>query len=127
MSQASPRLFVALYTDEDVSPDLAPALRRRGYVAQSAAEAGNMEISDEAQLTYATEKGMVLLTHNIQHFIPLTQAWYLAGRAHAGLILSEQFSQRQFGELLRRVLRLLNRWTADEVKNQIVFLQQFRD
>ena len=127
MSQAPPRLFVALYTDEDVSPDLAPALRRRGYVPQSAAEAGNMEISDEAQLTYATEKGMALFTYNIQHFIPLIQAWYLAGRTHAGLILSEQFSQRQFGELLRRVLRLLNRWTADEVKNQIVFLQQFRD
>ena len=70
---------------------------------------------------------MTLFTYNIQHFIPLTQAWYLAGRTHAGLILSEQFSQRQFGELLRRVLRLLNRWTADEVKNQIVFLQQFRD
>ena len=127
MPQALLHLFVALYTDEDVSHDLAPALRRRGYVAQNATEAGNMEISDEAQLTYATEKGMALLTYNIQHFIPLTQAWYLAGRAHAGLILSEQFNQRQFGELLRRVLRLLNRWTADEVKNQIVFLQQFRD
>jgi hypothetical protein len=54
-----------------------------------------MEISDEAQLTYAAEKGMALLTYNIQHFIPLAQAWYLAGREHAGIILSEQFSQRQ--------------------------------
>ena len=126
MAQALPRLFVALYTDEDVSPNLAPAPRRRGYVAQSAIEAGNMEVSDEAQLAYATEKGMALLTYNIQHFIPLAQTWYLAGREHAGLILSEQFSQRQFGELLQRVLRLLNHWTADEMKNQTVFLQQFK-
>ncbi len=62
MTQASSRLFVALYTDEDVSPDLAPALRRRGFVAQSTVEADNMEVSDEAQLAYATEKEMVLLT-----------------------------------------------------------------
>ena len=126
MTQALPRLFIALYTDEDVSPNLAPALRRRGYVVQSAIEAGNVEVSDEAQLAYATEKGMALLTYNIQHFVPLAQAWYLAGREHAGLILSEQFSQRQFGELLQRVLRLLNHWTADEMKNQVVFLQQFK-
>jgi hypothetical protein len=123
MAQDPAHLFIALYTDEDVTPDLAPALRRRGYVAQSSAEAGNMEILDEAQLTYATEKGMALLTYNLQHFIPLAQAWYLAGREHAGIILSEQFSQRQFGEFLRLVLRLLN---ADEIKNQIVFLQQFK-
>jgi hypothetical protein len=126
MAQDPAPLFIALYTDEDVTPDLAPALRRRGYVAQSAAEAGNTEILDEAQLTYAAEKRMALLTYNLQHFIPLAQAWYLAGREHAGIILSEQFSQRQFGELLRRVLRLLNCWTADEMRNQLVFLQQFK-
>ena len=67
-----------------------------------------------------------LLTYNIQHFIPLVQAWQRTSREHAGLVLSEQFSQRQFGELHQRVLRFLNRWTADEMKNQVVFLQQFK-
>jgi hypothetical protein len=126
MAQAPSRLFVGLYTDEDVIPDLTPALRRRGYEAQSAVEADNTKVSDEVQLAYATAKGMALLTYNIQHFVPLAQAWYLTGREHAGLILSEQFSQRQFGELLRRVLRLLDRWTADEMRNQIVFLQRYK-
>ena len=32
-------LFIALYTDEDVTSELAPAIRDRGFVAQSAAEA----------------------------------------------------------------------------------------
>jgi len=103
MPQEPPRLFVALYTDEDVTTDLVPALRARGYRAQSALETSNLGISDEAQLTYATENGMAILTYNAQDFIPLVQAWYSAGREHAGLILSEQFSQRQFGELLRRM------------------------
>lgn len=126
MAQDASRLFVSLYTDEDVTSDLAPALRRRGYVAQSTVEAGNSEFSDEAQLTYATENGMAILTYNIQDFVPLAQTWFLSGRKHCGIVLSEQFSQYQFGELLRRVLRLLNRWTADELHNQIVFLQQFK-
>jgi hypothetical protein len=126
MSQPISHLFVALYTDEDVTADLAPALRRRGYVAQSTLEASNTAISDEAQLTYAAEQGMAILTYNAQHFIPLARTWYLAGREHAGMIISEQFSQRQFGELLRRVLRLLNHLTADEIRNRVVFLQEFR-
>ena len=126
MAQDLPRLFVSLYTDEDVTSDLALALRRRGYTAQSTVEADNGEFSDEAQLAYATEHGMAILTYNIQDFVSLAQTWFLAGRQHCGIILSEQFRQDQFGELLRRILRLLNHWTADELNNQIVFLQQFK-
>ncbi|MGH8058011.1 MAG: DUF5615 family PIN-like protein [Candidatus Entotheonellia bacterium] len=126
MPQDTARLFVALYTDADVTADLASAVRRRGYQAQSAAEAGNLTLSDEAQLRYATDHGMAILTYNAQDFIPIARAWSLAGREHTGIILSEQFSQRQFGELLRRVLRLLDRLTADEMHHQIVFLQRFR-
>ncbi len=117
--------FIALYTDEDVTSDLAPAQRRRGYTAESTAEAGNLEVLDEFQLSHATERGMAIFTCNAQDFIPLARAWYFAGREHAGIIISEQFSRRQFGELLRRVLRLLNGVTADEMHNQILFLQQF--
>ena len=126
MLEPTPHLFVALYTDEDVTADLAPALRLRGYIAQSTAEAGNMEISDEAQLIYAAEQGMAILTYNTRHFISLARVWYGSRREHAGIIVSEQFSQRQFGELLQRVLRLLNRLLADEIHNRVVFLQQFR-
>ncbi len=125
-AQPAQRLFVALYTDEDVTTDLAPALRWRGYMAQSTAEAGNAEMSDEAQLTYATAQRMAILTYNAQDFIPLARVWYAAGREHAGIILSEQFSQRQFGELLRRMLQLLDSLTANEIYNRIVFLQQFK-
>jgi hypothetical protein len=35
----APDLFVALYTDEDVTSELALLLRERGFVAQSALEA----------------------------------------------------------------------------------------
>jgi hypothetical protein len=124
--ESNPHLSVALYTDEDVTADLAPALRLRGYIAQSTVEAGNAEISDEAQLIYAAEQGMAILTYNTQHFISLARVWYASRREYTGIIVSEQFSQRQFGELLQRVLRLLNRLLADEIHNRVVFLQQFK-
>jgi hypothetical protein len=126
MSQHAARFLIALYTDADVTTDLAPALRWRGYTALSTAEVGNTEKFDEAQLTCATEQTMAISTYNAQDFIPLARTWYTAGREHAGIILSEQFSRRQFGELLRRVLRLLDSLTADEIYNRIVFLQQFK-
>ncbi len=90
MSQSIPGLFVALYTDEDVTADLARALRWRGYEAQSTLEANNLELSDEAQLQYVTEQGMAILTCNGQDFIPLAQAWYFAAPEHTGIIISQQ-------------------------------------
>ena len=96
MSPHAPRLFVALYTDEDVTADLAPALRWRGYTAQSTAEAGHAEMSDEAQLTYATEQGMTILTYNAQDFIPLARVWYTTGREHARHYPFRTVCQRQF-------------------------------
>jgi hypothetical protein len=48
-------LFIQLYTDEDVTTALAIALRERGFLAQSALEAGMNEVDDEAQLVYAVD------------------------------------------------------------------------
>lgn len=104
----TPRLFIALYTDEDVTTELAPALRDRGYQAQSAAEAGLLNQTDSVQLAYAAAQGMTLLSCNADDFIGLAQDYAARGRTHAGIILSsEQYSRRRFGEFLRLVLRLL--------------------
>ncbi len=61
-------LFVALYNDEDVTSNLTPALRRRGYMCESTTEAGNIGLQDEAQLLYAAERGLAILTYNAQDF-----------------------------------------------------------
>jgi hypothetical protein len=108
-----------------VTSALAPALRQRGYIAQSAAEANNLELDDEGQLFHAARHEMALLTCNARDFIPLAQQWYFAGREHAGIIITEQYRREQFGELLRHVLVLLDSKTADELRNQVVFLHSF--
>ena len=63
-------LGIAIYTDEHVHPDLAPALRRLGYDVVSCHEAGRADqsISDEDQLIYAAQLGRAILSNNFTDF-----------------------------------------------------------
>jgi len=126
MDSETEQLFIRIYTDEHITALLTPALRRRGYVAQSCVEANTLGWDDEEQLIYATERGMALMTSDASDFIPMARRWYAIEREHAGIIIAPEFSRRQVGILLRWTLRLLDRLTADELYNNIAYLQQFR-
>lgn len=119
---------IKLLIDEDVSkgPKLAAALRRRGFDAVAVQEIGRMNVPDEELLNYAALEGRVLLSCNIKDFVRIAADWYGSGREHAGIVISEQFSGNRFGEILRRVLSLLNSVDAEEIRNTVRFLQEFR-
>jgi len=121
-----PRLFIQLYTDEDVTTALAIALRERGFVAQTTIEANMVEQDDDLQLAYATARDMAIMTRNEKDFAVIAKKWAAGGREHAGIIISERFSRSQFGELLRQTLQLLDTVTADELRNAFVYLVRFR-
>ncbi|MBI4631034.1 MAG: DUF5615 family PIN-like protein [Chloroflexi bacterium] len=118
------KLFVAVYADADVHGDLAAEIRARGYDAVSALEKGQRYLNDEPQLEYATSEGRAILTHNQRHFEPLHRKWLSEGRNHAGIILSVQIP---IGELLKRMLRLLDQVTADEMRNNLRYLSDFAE
>jgi predicted nuclease of predicted toxin-antitoxin system len=120
------KLFIRIYTDEHVTALLAPALRRRGYAAQSCVEANTLGLKDDEQLVYAVEHGMALMTSNASDFILLARRWYVDKREHAGIIVSPEFSRREMGTLLRWTLQLLDRLTSSELYNAVVYLQQFK-
>ncbi len=124
MATEETRLYIALYTDADVGLELAKQLRERGYDAVSALELGRYRPSDEEQWDYAISERRAILTFNIKHFKPLFEAYWNVGKAHYGVIVSEQIP---FGELLRRVLNLLNAVAADEMKNNIKYLGEFAE
>lgn len=119
---------IRLLIDEDVpkGPQLAAALRRRGFDAVAVQEIGKMHVSDEELLNYAAMEGRALLSCNIKDFVQIAVDWYESGKEHAGIVVSEQFSSKQFGEILRRVLNLLNSVDAEEIRNTVRFLQEFR-
>lgn len=114
MADPNARLFIALYTDADVHGKLAALIRQHGFDALSAYEAGNAQLDDEEQLSYAVRQHRAILTCNARHFAPLCEAWWQAQRQHYGILVSEQLP---LGELLRRTLRLLNMVSADEMRN----------
>lgn len=113
---------VRLYVDADITPRLAHALRTRGYDAISAHEVGMAEAADIEHLIFAAGQGRTLLTCNARDFTPLFEDFWYAGRNHSGVVVSEQL---ELGEMLRRVLKLLDTVTAQEMHNGWKNLAEF--
>ena len=57
-----------------------------------------------------------ILTCNAKDFAPLAKTWWQDGRQHYDIIASEQLP---LGEMLRRVLRMLDSVSADVIENNL--------
>ena len=114
-----PTLFARLYLDEDVHKGVAAALRLRYFDAVSVHETGTWGLTDAEQLALAADQQRALFTFNTMDFLRLHRAWLATGRIHWGIIVCEQLPP---GETIRRLLHLLNRVTADEMRNQVYWL-----
>lgn len=115
---------VKLYLDQDISYRLAEQLRARGHNAIGAWEVGNASLDDVAQLEYAASQSRVLVTCNAQDFVPHYLAWWNAGRHHSGIVTSQQL---EFGEMLRRLVLFVETVTAEEMRDMIRNLAEFRE
>lgn len=112
-----------LYLDEHLSPLLARMLRERGIDCLTAVEAGRLGQSDEDHLLYASSQGRVLLTFDCADFLVLATQWAERGQTHAGLILSRQETA---SALLRPLLRLIALRGKDDLRNHILWLQNYK-
>lgn len=112
---------ITLLLDEDVRPMLAEVLRQRGYDAIHVLELGRTGKSDAEQLAYAVGLKRSVLTHNIRDFRLLDRHYKREGKEHFGILLSDQTTLR---DLLQRTLRFLGRRTAEDIKNNIVWLSE---
>jgi predicted nuclease of predicted toxin-antitoxin system len=121
-----PRLFIALYTDEHISAKLAEDLREKGYQAESAQALRRFNWDDSAHLAYAAERQMAVLTFD-HRFRLAADERIESGQDHWGVIISPELSLDQYALLLHWTLALLDKLTADELYNAVVYLQQFRE
>jgi predicted nuclease of predicted toxin-antitoxin system len=115
-----PALFVHLYLDEDVSVLVADIVRAHGFDVLTTREARNLGRSDLEQLTFATTEHRALLTHNRVDFEHHHTEALHQHKLHAGILVASRRSS-DF-ELARRLLTLLDRFTADELHNQLLYL-----
>ena len=74
---------------------------------------------DPEQLAYAAEQGFCVITHNRRHFQDLHYQYLAEDRDHAGIIIA---LRRRPREIFSRLLPLLNRITADEMRNQLLYV-----
>ena len=112
---------IRLYLDEDTSRHaLARELRVRGADVVTVLEAGTGGKSDADQLEWAAANGRTIYSFNRGDFYHLHTLWMNQDRAHPGIILSRQ--DVSVGAQIRRLLRLINTLTAEEMRNRIEFL-----
>lgn len=112
-------LFIELYLDEDVDVLVSDLIKARGFVAITTTEVGNKGKDDSAQLAYATENELTLLTHNRVDFETLAQDYFADGKTHHGIIIAVRRTPQ---ELAQRLLVILNKVTADEIVNQVRYI-----
>jgi hypothetical protein len=113
------QLFVELYLDEDVDALVSGLVRARGFGATTTQEAEQVGNSDAEQLAFAAAHHKTLLTHNRVHFEALARHYFEEKKTHPGIIIAVR---RKPQELCRRLLILLNSFTADEMENQIKYI-----
>jgi hypothetical protein len=65
----------------------------------------------------------VVFTFNTRHFAKLHTEHLEEGRHHAGIIVSDQL---QVGVVLRRLLKLLDGRSAEEMRDWLEFLSNWR-
>jgi predicted nuclease of predicted toxin-antitoxin system len=112
-----------LLLDEHIWVYLATLLREQGFDVVHVCEDGLEGKPDNEILRVASEKHRAVVTFNIKDFIPLAIQYFEGGKVHYGVVVSNQISQ---GELQRRVTNLLNNLSADDLKNTVRFLQDYK-
>ena len=74
---------------------------------------------DDDQLRYAAKNEYVILTHKRGDFERLAFEYFNENRSHAGIVVSVQ---RPPKEVASAIIRVLTRYTAEGIKNQIVYI-----
>lgn len=108
-----------VYLDEDVSVVVAALPQARGFEALTARDTGLLGRADSAQLEFVAGAGRVLITHNRVDFERLHRSWIEGRRQYWGIIVARR---RSASDLALRVARLLARLTADDVRNQLLYV-----
>jgi len=112
-----------LHLNEHISPRLAEQLRKYGFDVTSTLEVGMVEADDDEQLMYAASEQRAIVTFNHKDFATRHKQYIAEGKEHWGIVLS---TEETTDVLRHRLLRLLNSLTAEQLKNDIRWLNEFK-
>jgi predicted nuclease of predicted toxin-antitoxin system len=116
---------IRLFVDEDAMDQrFVQALRSRGVDVETVGDVRTIGFSDEEQLAFASRQNRVLYTFNVGDFCKLHRFYLENKQSHAGIIISSQ--DYSVGEQMRRILRLMEAKTAENVISDLIFLSSYQ-
>jgi hypothetical protein len=107
---------LSFYLDENVPTEVARQLRSSGIDAVTVGDLGQLGTADRDHLARATSLSRMLCTHD-QDFLRLAAE----GVEHAGIAFSGQ-ARASIGGWVRELRGLHARFTADQVRNMVLFV-----
>jgi Domain of unknown function (DUF5615) len=103
---------VRAFLDEQLSPQIAALLRKRGYDVVAVADGTELiGSSDRVLLEVASDERRAVITNNVKDFRPLAAEPLARGQTHGGLILvpssrtRTRASVERLADAIERVLR----------------------
>ena len=115
----------ALYLDDDSGDlDILKAAGRRAWDITRAEDSGMSGKPDIEHLAYATSSSRVMVSGNLRDFAELHEQLLGRGDHHAGILLVHQ-QRWSVGEILRRLERLLDRRSAEEMVDRLEWLSDW--
>lgn len=94
-------------------------MRKRGFNVVHSLAVGHGDITDEQHLRWAASQRRTIITFDRLDFERLAVSWFRRGEDHAGIILSLAPPRLSVTTFHRRLLKYLDRVTADEMANQL--------
>ena len=85
----------------------------------TARDARRLGEPDPGQLAYAVAQGFCVVTHNREDYEELHRQYIAARQDHAGIIIA---IRRPPFQIAQRLFQVLNRLTADEMRNQLLYI-----
>ena len=83
-------------------------------------DSGNLGLTDEEQLAYATAQQMAIFTHDAD-FLHLAYGWAESGDDHWGIIYVHQ-DRVTIGECIHRLKEIGDLFDPEDLRNHIEFL-----
>jgi len=120
------KLKVKLFSDEDFYMGrFAPDMRHLGYDIVDVLDMGLIGNSDDTLLKCAINDKRAFLTFNRRHFVHIHKHYMDMGKEHWGIIYSRR-GHLSYDEVKARVRRLVDSCTAEDLRNQLINLSQFK-
>lgn len=116
---------ILLYLDEDtIKSALVRALQNADLDVMTVVKADMRGATDEGQLIWSTKNKRIIYSFNIGDFCRLHRDYMAQQKTHMGIVLAPQ-RRYSIGQQVRGLLKLVATRSAEEMINQLVFLNSY--